>query len=140
MLIHMGYQVTLPDHDFILASKYKLIPSGIGDMKLIKSKNLTNDAVTYSGATSIGIRSAKHSAPFAHFQDMMSVRSMPEFAVSFQTDNLQTDISYKLWNKQIQNVAQAFNHHSWKLFLKDFYHQLYQLFTRMTELNQQKMT
>ena len=56
-------------------------------MKLVKSKDLTNDAVTYSGATYIGIRSAKHSASsaFAHFQDMMRVRSLPEFATSFQT-------------------------------------------------------
>ena len=57
-------------------------------MKLVKSKDLTNDAVTYSGATYIGIRSAKHSASsaFAHLQDMMRVRSLPEFATSFQTD------------------------------------------------------
>ena len=57
-------------------------------MKLFKSKDLTNDAVTYSGATYIGMRGAKHSAPyaFAHFQDMMRVRSLPEFETSFQTD------------------------------------------------------
>ena len=84
----MEYQDTLPDHDFVVASKYKLIPSVIGDMKLVKSKDLTNDAVTYSGATYIGIRSAKHSTSsvFAHFQDMMRVRSLPEFATSFQND------------------------------------------------------
>ena len=57
-------------------------------MKLVKSKDLTNDAVTYSVATYIVIRSAKHSASsaFTHFQDMMKVRSLPEFATSFQTD------------------------------------------------------
>ena len=88
MLMHMEYQVTLPDHDFVVAPKHSLIPSVIGDMKLVNSKDLTNDAVTYSGATYIGIRSAKHSASsaFAHFQDMMRVRSLPEFARSFQTD------------------------------------------------------
>ena len=88
MFMHMEYQVTLPDHDFVVAPKHKLIPSVIGDMKLVKSKDLTNDAVTYSGATYIGIRSAKHSASsaFAHLQDMMRVRSLPEFATSFQTD------------------------------------------------------
>ena len=88
MLMHMEYQVPLPDHDFVVAPKHKLIPSAIGDVKLVKSKDLTNDAVTYSGATYIGIRSAKHSASsaFAQFQDMMRVRSLPEFATSFQTD------------------------------------------------------
>ena len=88
MLMHMEYQVTLPDHDFVVAPKLKLISSVIGDMKLVKSKDLTNDAVTYSGATYVGIRGAKHSASsaFADFQDMMRVRSLPEFATSFQTD------------------------------------------------------
>ena len=87
MFMHMEYQVTLPDHDFVVASKHKFIPSVIGDMKLAKSKDLTNDAVTYSGATYKGIRSAKHSASsaFAHFQDMVRVRSLSEFAMSFQT-------------------------------------------------------
>ena len=57
-------------------------------MKLIKNKDLTNDAVPYSGATYIGIRSAKHSASsaFAHFQDMMRVHFLPEFATILQTD------------------------------------------------------
>ena len=57
-------------------------------MKVVKSKDLTNDTVTYSGATYIGIRSAKHSgsSAYAHLQDMNRVRSLPEFTSSFQTD------------------------------------------------------
>ena len=57
-------------------------------MKLVKCEDLTNHAVTYSGATYIGIRGAKHSpsSAFAHFQDMMRVRSLPEFTKSYQTD------------------------------------------------------
>ena len=62
IFMHMEYQVTLPDHGFFVAYKHKLIPSFIGNMKLVKSKDLTNDVVTYSGARDIGIRSAKHSA------------------------------------------------------------------------------
>ena len=58
MLMHMKCQVILPDHDFVLAPKQKLIPFVIDDVKFVKSKDLTNDAVTYSGATYIGIRSA----------------------------------------------------------------------------------
>ena len=81
----MKYRVTLPDHEFVVTPKQKQIPSVIGDMKLFKSKGPTNDAVNYSGATYIGTRSAKHSASsaFAHFQDMMRVGSLPEFATSF---------------------------------------------------------
>ena len=55
LLMHMEYQVTLPDHDFVVGSKHKLIPSVIGDMKVGKSKDLTNDGVTYSGPTYIAI-------------------------------------------------------------------------------------
>ena len=44
MLMHIKYEVTLPDHDFVVAPKHKLIPSIIGDMKLVKGKNLVNDA------------------------------------------------------------------------------------------------
>ena len=71
-----------------MAPKHKLIPSATGDIKLVKNKDLTNDAVTYSGATYIGNRSVKHSASsaFAHFQDMMRVRSLPEFPTSFKID------------------------------------------------------
>ena len=58
MLMHIKCQVTLPDHDFVVAPKQKLIPSIIDDVKFVKSKDLTNDAVTYSGVTYIGIRSA----------------------------------------------------------------------------------
>ena len=87
--MHMEYQVKLPDHDFVLAAKHKLIPSVIGDMKVVKSKYLTNDAVTYSVATYIGIRSAKHSgsSAYAHLQDLNRVRSLPEFASSFKLTN-----------------------------------------------------
>ena len=86
--MHMEYQVTLPNHDFVVAPKHKLIPSVIGDLNLVKGKDLANNTVTYSGATYIGIKSARHSewSAFAHFQDMMRVRSLPEFATSFQTD------------------------------------------------------
>ena len=56
MFLHMEYQVTLPNHDFVVAPKPKLTSSVIGDMKLVKSKDLTNDVVTYSGATYIGIK------------------------------------------------------------------------------------
>ena len=65
MLMHMEYQVTLPDHEFVAAPKHQLIPSIICDINLAKSKDLTNDAATYSGATYLGIRSAKYLASSA---------------------------------------------------------------------------
>ena len=82
LLMHMEYQVTLPDHDFVVGSRHKLIPS----VEVVKSKHLTNDGVTYSGPTYIAIRSAKHSgsSAFHHLQDMNRARYLPEFTESFQ--------------------------------------------------------
>ena len=86
LLMDMEYQVTLPDNDFVAGSKYKLIPSVIDDVKVVKSKDLTSDALSYSGPTCIAIRSAKHSSSsaFHHFCDMNKVRSLPEFNDHFQ--------------------------------------------------------
>ena len=39
-LMHIEYQVTFPDHDFIVGSKHILIPSVISDMKVVNSKDL----------------------------------------------------------------------------------------------------
>ena len=76
LLMHMEYQVTLSDHDFVVGFKHKLIPSVI-----VKSKGLTNDAVSYFGHTYIAIRSGKHSGSSAshHLCGMNKVRSLPKF-------------------------------------------------------------
>ena len=86
LFMHMEYQVTLPDHDFVVGSKHKLMPSVIGDMKVVKSKDLT---VYYSGPTYIAIRSAKHSrsSAFHHLRDMNRARSLPEVTESFQNQH-----------------------------------------------------
>lgn len=84
--MHMEYQVTLPDNDFVVASRHKLISLIVGDMKVVKSKNLTNDGVTYSGFTYIAIRSAKHSgsSAFHHLHDINRKKSLPKFTKSFK--------------------------------------------------------
>ena len=89
LLMPMEYQMTLPDHDFVVGSKHKSIPSVIGDMKVVKSKDLTNDAVSYSGSTYIAIRSAKYSGPsaFHHLRDINTVCSLPEFTEIFQNQH-----------------------------------------------------
>ena len=89
LFMHVKYQVTLPDHDFVVGSKHKLIPSVIRDMKVVKSKDLTNDAVSYSGPTYIAIMSLKYSgsSAFHHLRDMNRARSLPEFTESFQNQH-----------------------------------------------------
>ena len=86
LLMHMEYQFTLPDHDLVVGSKHKLIPSVTADMKVIANKDLINGVVSYFGPTYIKIRSAKHSgfSAFLHLRDMNTVRSSPEFTYNFQ--------------------------------------------------------
>ena len=36
LLMHMEYKVTLPDHDYVIAPQHKLIPSVIGDMRILE--------------------------------------------------------------------------------------------------------
>ena len=55
--MHMEYKVILPDHDYVVASQHKLIPSVIGDMQ-VRENDFSGDAVTYSGPTYCAIRNA----------------------------------------------------------------------------------
>ena len=76
----------MPGHDFVFDSKNKFILSVKGDMKVVKSKDLINDVVSYFGPTYIAIRSTKHpgSLTFHHVRDMNKVRSLSEFTNRFQ--------------------------------------------------------
>ncbi|CAF4485859.1 unnamed protein product [Rotaria sp. Silwood2] len=60
LLMHLDYKISLPDHDFVVASRHKLIPS-VYAACTINNKN----EVTYSGPTYISIRSGKHSSSTA---------------------------------------------------------------------------
>ena len=55
LLMHMEYKVILPDHDNVVPSQRKLIPSVTGDMQ-VRENGFSGDAVTYSGPTYCAIR------------------------------------------------------------------------------------
>ena len=73
-------KVLLPDHDFTVGARHKLIPSVIAVMEILP-KNLTGDAVTCNGPTYIATRSGKPtgSSAFHHLTDTKRVRSLTEF-------------------------------------------------------------
>lgn len=57
MVMHVEYKVSLPDHDWVVAVKHKLIPSVYAGI-VIKPDGLGKlEAVGYSGPTFIAIRS-----------------------------------------------------------------------------------
>ena len=71
LLMHVEYRVSLPDHDWVVATGHKLIPSVYAGIQ-IQSNGLGNrEAVGYLGPTYIAIRSGKHSSStaFSHALD-----------------------------------------------------------------------
>ena len=68
----------MPDHDFPLGERHKLIPSVYASCLMKESE------ISFSGPTYIAIRSAKHDSSTAasHQYDLCDVFDMPEFASS----------------------------------------------------------
>lgn len=81
LLMHLEYRVKLPDHNWVVANRHKLIPSVIAGIVIKPNGNGDPKAVTYSGPTFISIRSGKHSSSTAasHAKDLEDVILCPEF-------------------------------------------------------------
>lgn len=84
ILMHMEYKVTLPDHDWVVAPRHKLIPSVYAGIVIKDTAKVTGDPseVTYSGPTFVSVRSRKHSSSTAatHAFDFETLCNMVEFA------------------------------------------------------------
>lgn len=70
MLMHMEYLVKLPDHDWVVAARHKLIPSVYAGIVLKDNEIGKAESVGYSGPTYIAIRSGKHSSSTAYSHGM----------------------------------------------------------------------
>ncbi|CAH1111574.1 unnamed protein product [Psylliodes chrysocephalus] len=82
LLMHMEYRIKLPDHDWVIAERHKLIPSVYAVIKITSSMLGQPQAVGYSGPTYIAIRSEKHSLSTAnthHAQDFETLLELEEF-------------------------------------------------------------
>lgn len=89
LMMHLEYKVTLPDHDWVVASQHKLVPSVYAGIT-IKSDGLGNPAaVGYSGPTYVAIRSGKHSSStaYAHALDFETIINLPEFQSILKTED-----------------------------------------------------
>lgn len=80
--MHLDYRVRLPDHDWVVAEKHKLIPSVYAFITIQAKKIGDPRAVTYSGPTYITIRSGKHSSSTArsHAKDFQMLMENDNFA------------------------------------------------------------
>lgn len=57
LIMHLEYRVQLPDHDWVVAEKHKLIPLVYAFIEIDAEKAGDKKAVTYSGPIYISIRS-----------------------------------------------------------------------------------
>ncbi|KAG5891686.1 hypothetical protein JTB14_020103 [Gonioctena quinquepunctata] len=82
LLMHVEYKVSLPDHDFVIASRHKLIPSVYALCEVKPNEMGRPEAVSYSGPTYIAIRSGKHSSSTAtsHAQDLDTLLTIESFS------------------------------------------------------------
>lgn len=81
ILMHLDYRVKLPDHDFVVAEKHKLIPSVYAGIVVKKDGERKPEAVTHSGPTYVAIRSGKHSSSNAetHATDIHKLTEISAF-------------------------------------------------------------
>lgn len=89
LLMHMEYRVKLPDHDWVIAERHKLIPSVYAGIKIQKVAAGNQQAIGYSGPTFIAIRSGKHcmSTANSHAQDFETLINLEEFHTLARTEH-----------------------------------------------------
>ena len=68
LLMNLKYKVSLPDHDFVVASKHKLTPTVLGLRKIEDHPVGDRSCVKFSGPTYIQVKSLKHTSSNAFVQ------------------------------------------------------------------------
>ncbi|XP_065654290.1 uncharacterized protein LOC136080871 [Hydra vulgaris] len=99
--MHYEYQVTLPDHDWVVAAKHKPIPSVYVGITIKKDGLGKTDAVTYSGPTYIAVRLGKHasSTAFAHgldFQWLLDIKEFDSITRDPQTNMVKPNVVFSV--------------------------------------------
>ena len=62
LIMHVTYEIRLPDHDSVKATKHKLTTSLHAAYEIKSPSSRADPRTTYSGPTYIAIRSGKHSS------------------------------------------------------------------------------
>ena len=83
MVMHMIYEIRLPDYDFIVATSHKLTPSVYADCEITRSSS-KSDFNIYGGPMHIIIRSGKHdsSTAYTHGRDFDQLLTPNEFGTA----------------------------------------------------------
>ena len=88
ILMHMEYRVSLPEHDWVIAERHKLIPSVYAGIVIAPKMAGQSKAIGYYGPTFIAIRSGKHSSSTAntHAQDFETILKLKDFEDLVKTE------------------------------------------------------
>ena len=80
-MMHVSYEVRLPDHDFVKATKHKLNPSVYADCEIRLCSAYAEPEVSCSGLKYIAVRSGKHesSTAYTHGDDLRKLIHLAEF-------------------------------------------------------------
>ncbi|CAG8719325.1 3843_t:CDS:2, partial [Ambispora leptoticha] len=87
ILMRLEYRVELPDHDWIVAERHKLIPSVYAILDVQEGKYGRAEAVIYSGPTFIRIHSGKYDSNTAYshgkdFNDLMNEEKLHSYTIT----------------------------------------------------------
>lgn len=129
-LMHLEYQISLPDHDWVVTIGYKIVLSVYASI-IVKDDDIRNtQAASYTGPTYITIHSEKHSSSTAlsNVLDFQSVLEKPEFDVITKTHGGHNKPSLMLsvdggpdenprYNKVIKVAIQHFKHYDFDALL-----------------------
>ena len=81
LIMHVDYEIRLPDHDFVKSTKHKLTPSVYSACEIRTTSSKVAPESSYLGPTYIAIRSGKHdsSTAYSHGRDFDHVVKLEEF-------------------------------------------------------------
>ena len=81
-VMHMEYEVQLPNHNFVVASKHKLVPSVYAACEIQTTSARSQPEISHTGLLYITIHSLKHesSTAFTHGCDFDHVLELEELA------------------------------------------------------------
>ena len=81
LIMHVDYEIRLPDHDFVKATKHILTPSVYSACEIRTTSSKVAPEISYLGPTYIAIRSGKHdsSTAYSHGRDFDHVLKLEEF-------------------------------------------------------------
>ena len=82
LVMHIEYEVRLPDHEFVVASKHKLVPSVFAACEIQTASARCQPEISYTWPLYIAIRSLKHESitAFTHDRDFDHVLELEDFS------------------------------------------------------------